>query len=102
MDSMTRQEACRELGLIGKKYPSTPEECERVGQAVVMAQAALNDKKARYWKRRWLRQRDNIYYVINILNETGHTTTAKFIESVIIKENKDEMDTSNLTRQSQK
>ena len=87
---LTRQEAIKQL----KAYQQDAKTVLS-NDVVDMAIKTLSDKKARYWKRRWLKQRDNIYYVISVLNNTGHPTTAEFIKSMIIEENRNEMDTNN-------
>ena len=87
---MERQEAIKEL----KAYQN--DNTKVLSNDVIdVALKALSDKKARYWKRRWLKQRDNIYYVISVLKDTGHPTTAEFIKSMIIEEKRDEMGSSN-------
>lgn len=89
---LTRQEAIKQL----KAYQQDTKTVLS-NDVVDMAIKTLSDKKARYWKRRWLKQRDNIYYVISVLNDTGHPTTAEFIKSMIIEENRNEMGTNNRT-----
>lgn len=91
---LTRQEAIKQL----KAYQNDSGSVLS-NDVIDMAIKSLSDKKARYWKRRWLKQRDNIYYVINVLNNTGHTTTANFIETMIIKENRNEMDSNHSSEQ---
>lgn len=91
---LTRQDAIKQLEAYQKDSGSV-----LPNDVIDMAIKSLSDKKARYWKRRWLKQRDNIYYVINVLNNTGHTTTANFIETMIIKENRNEMDSNHSSEQ---
>lgn len=91
---LTRQDAIKQL----KAYQQDTKTVLS-NDVIDVAIKSLSDKKARYWKRRWLKQRDNIYYVINVLNNTGHTTTANFIETMIIKENRNEMDSNHSSEQ---
>lgn len=84
MADMTRQDACRELELISKVYPDTPEECARVGQALVIAQKAIKDKKARYWKRRYLKQRELVYKAIELFENCGKPASAKILRIVVL------------------
>jgi len=81
---MTREEAIRELEMISKIYPQTPEECLRVGEAIDMAQKALKDKKARYWKRRWLKMRENIYTVIEMFEQSNKPASATLVRIICL------------------
>lgn len=53
-------------------------------EAIDMAIKALKDKKARYWKRRWLKQRDAIYFVIHTFDTLGLHSSAEFIKIVLL------------------
>lgn len=79
---MDRKEAIEIL----EKYK---EECEedyyvKRAEALEIALKALKDKKARYWKRRWLKQRDAIYFVIHTFDTLGLHSSAEFIKIVLL------------------
>ena len=103
---MDRKEAIKRLEdikysvTIAKKAVETVETFEIMAsdmqsdeEAIDMAIKALKDKKARYWKRRWLKQRDSIYFVIHTFDTLGLHSSAEFIKIVLLGGNYGERNT---------
>jgi hypothetical protein len=90
---MDRKEAIERLKLMSQSDDDDSRWVEDIRldeEAIDMAIKALKDKKARYWKRRWLKQRDSIYFVIHTFDTLGLHSSAEFIKIVLLGGNYEE------------
>lgn len=53
-------------------------------EAIEVCIKHLKDKKARYWKRRWLKQRENIYKVIETFEQSGKPASALVVKIICL------------------
>ena len=90
---MTRQEVIKEL----EAYRNLDTDIIS-SEAIEVCLKSLKDKKARYWKRRWLKMRDNTYKVIEMFEQNNKPASAAVVRIVCLGGNNG-VDTDNETKQ---